>query len=99
LLSLEANDGVTDNAVVPFAYGVEDIAFTDEGHTLSSVSSDGTFRTWDSQTGELLTDMNLGEKILAAAFSPDGSQLVYTTYSPDEQPPTLIYLSEMTQNN
>lgn len=53
---------------------------------------DGTLRTWDVETGEMLLDTNLGEQVLAGAFSPDGTQLVYSTYSTTDIPPTVIDL-------
>jgi len=90
LLSLQANNGASDDAVIPFNYKVEDISFNSDGSKISSVSSDGTFRTWDSQTGVLLTDTNLGEAVLSAAFNPDGSKLIYNTYSTVETPPIVV---------
>jgi WD40 repeat protein len=93
ILSLPANNGATNNAPIPFNYQVEDIAFSDDGNSLSSISSDGTLRTWDLETGTILTDTNIGETILSAAFSPDGSKFVYNTYSLSDMPPVIINLN------
>jgi WD40 repeat protein len=90
--SLEGNNGAADDAVIPFYHRIIDISFSADGRTISSVSMDGTLRTWDVGTGELLLDTNLGEQVLSGAFSPDGSQLVYSTYSTTDIPPTLINL-------
>lgn len=90
LHSLEGNNGAADSAVRPFYHRIVDIGFSVDGRTISSVSMDGTLRTWDVGTGELLLDTNLGEQVLAGAFNPDGSQLVYSTYSATDIPPTII---------
>lgn len=92
LYSLEGNNGAADDATIPFYYRIVDIGFSEDGRTLSSVSADGTLRTWDVETGEMLLDSSLGEQVLAGAFSPDGSQLVYSTYSAADVPPTVIDL-------
>src|SRR5690606_18791152 len=96
--TLEANRGVTYSAIIPFEYSVVDIGFSSDGHTINSVSADGTLRTWDVETGELLLDTNLGEQVLAGAFSPDGSQLVYSTYSAADVPPTIVNLPALNVN-
>lgn len=92
MLSLQANNGATDDALVPFEYRVVDIAFSGDGNTISSISSDGTLRVWNAETGALLSDTNLGETVLSAAFSPDGSRFVYNTYAATETSPTLVDL-------
>jgi WD40 repeat protein len=69
---------------------VNDIEFSEDGTTLHSVSSDGTLRVWDTETGQLLSDVNLGQTILSGAFNPGATQLVYSTYSATDVPPTLI---------
>ena len=51
------------------------VAFSTDGNEVFTIAADGTLRTWDAQTGQLLRDIQLGESIYAAAFSPDGSQL------------------------
>ncbi|CAG0997659.1 putative serine/threonine-protein kinase PkwA [Anaerolineae bacterium] len=51
------------------------VAFSTDGSEVFSIAADGTLRTWDTQTGQLLRDIQLGESIYAAAFSPDSSQL------------------------
>lgn len=95
MFSLKANDHVTDSAIIPFEYGVEDIIFSADGSQLKSISSDGTLRVWDAETGELLSDTNLGSKILSAAFSPDGNTLVYNTYSLEDVPPVILDVSDL----
>lgn len=81
LMSLQTNVGSSDNAVIPYEYTVRDITFDASGTTISSVSADGTFRTWNIQTGTLLLDVNLSERILSASFSSDGTQLSYSEVS------------------
>jgi WD40 repeat protein len=98
LYSLEGNNGATDSAIRPFNHRIVDIAFSRDGRTISSVSMDGTLRTWDVETGEMLLDTNLGEQVLAGAFSPDGSQLVYSTYSTTDVPPTIVNLPVLDAN-
>jgi WD40 repeat protein len=98
LHNLEGNNGVTDSAIRPFYHRIVDIGFSSDGHTISSVSMDGTVRTWDMESGEMLSDTNLGEQVLAGAFSPDGSQLVYSTYSTTDVPPTIVNLQVLDAN-
>ena len=49
------------------------VHFTADGNTVQTVSSDGTFRTWDVATGaaKQTYDWRLG-KLYSAAFAPDG---------------------------
>jgi len=84
LLTLEANSNTSPSGEVPFNYAVRDIVFDDTGSLITSVSADGTLRTWDIQSGTLISDtnLNLSTNILSAAFSPDGTKLVYNTYPP-----------------
>lgn len=98
LHSLEGNDGASDDATIPFYHRIVDIGFSGDGQTISSVSMDGTLRAWDVETGETLLDTELGEQVLAGAFSPDGSQLVYSTYSTTDVPPTIVNLPVLDAN-
>ncbi len=53
------------------------LAFSPDGNHLSSLAADGTLRTWDTSTGEVLDTTYLSAPILAADWSPDGTQLAY----------------------
>jgi WD40 repeat protein len=90
LLSLQANPNARSDAGASLDYAVEDIVFSADGHIISSLSTDGTLRAWDSENGQLLSDVNVGERIRAGAFSPNGDELVYSTYTLTESPPVLL---------
>lgn len=60
-----------------FRSAIRSLRFSDDGLELTSVSADGTIRTWDISTGQRIFDMNVGEYISAAAWNPDGTQLAY----------------------
>ena len=72
-------DTVTYRAVAVLTghrYEVNSIAFSPDGGTLVSGSSDGTVRLWDAVTGEhkrLLA--GYGTPVLSVVFSPDGSTI------------------------
>ncbi len=56
--------------------GVTSVAFSSDGNTLASGSSDGTIRLWDLRTGELKRTLTGHDRIMASiAFSPDGKWL------------------------
>lgn len=95
LLTLEGNNGVSDSAIIPFEYAIRDLTFSIDGETISSISADGTFRTWNSETGNILTDTSPGESVLSASFSPDGTQLVYSTYSALDASPLMMSFQDL----
>jgi WD40 repeat protein len=103
-------DSASDDPVItldPLTYryeniaytGVRDIIFTDGGDILQAFSADGTLRTWDSATGEIASDSNIGDTVIAAAFSPDGATLVYVTHDQPDFMPTLIKLDAFCENS
>lgn len=56
---------------------VTSVAFSFDGQTILTTSSDGTARIWDVATGqEQQRLMDPAEEISSAAFSPDGKQIV-----------------------
>jgi WD40 repeat protein/serine/threonine protein kinase len=62
--------------------GVKCLAFSPDGETLASVSSDSTLRVWDQRTQqELLSIQRLADPLGDILFSPDGSWLAAETAS------------------
>jgi WD40 repeat protein len=56
------------------------VAFTPDGRTLATSSSDGTLRLWNLATRrELLAIANPGHSLTQLLFSPDGQYLVGAT--------------------
>jgi WD40 repeat protein len=53
--------------------------------SMSSVSGDGTVRTWDVLSGEKIFETDVGDLISAAAWNPDGTQLAYALNSEDTE--------------
>lgn len=54
------------------------LIFNSNGNRLTSLSTDGMLKVWDTNTGASLKEMQISTTpILAAAFSPDGSKLAY----------------------
>jgi len=53
--------------------------------TLVSVALDGTLRTWDAASGQQIDVIDVGAKLYAVDWSPDGSRLVYGGETPDGQ--------------
>ncbi len=54
------------------------LKFSFDSSQLYSVGGNGIFTRWDANIGEVLETLRLlGAPIYAAAFSPDGTQLVY----------------------
>jgi WD40 repeat protein len=83
LLKFRGSDDPTPNDLIPDAPRIFDIAFSPDGDKVSSVAADGTLRTWDANSGQLLNDQQMGA-ISIAAFSPDGAELAYIVPSSDE---------------
>ena len=54
---------------------VWDVAFSPDGKTLASVSSDNTTKIWDWDSGELLKSLDFPAQVVSVSFSPDGQVL------------------------
>jgi len=60
--------------LIGHASEVNSIAYSPDGHLLTSGSDDGTVRLWDTRTGlEAISPLRSGDgKVTSVAFSPDG---------------------------
>lgn len=74
LLNVRATD---DTEVSEETTVVRAVHFSADGNRIQAVAADGTFRTWDANTGDLLHEQQLPSPIYAAEWSPDGSRLAY----------------------
>jgi WD40 repeat protein len=72
--TLQANES---EFTVPASQSVRSLAFNSNGSRLSSISTDGTVRTWDTNTWGVVENTQVSGPVYAAAFSPDGSMLAY----------------------
>jgi WD40 repeat protein/DNA-binding SARP family transcriptional activator len=54
---------------------VIDTAFSPDGSSVATASSDGTVRVWDAESGSQTLVLRHGDVVGAVAFSPDGSKL------------------------
>lgn len=52
---------------------------------IASGSRDKTVIIWDARLGTILTELDLGWEVLAAAFNPDGSTLLVVERAPQDQ--------------
>jgi WD40 repeat protein len=44
---------------------------------VASASDDGTVRIWDAETGKEIYRIDVGSRVYAVAWSPDGKQFAY----------------------
>jgi WD40 repeat protein len=71
LFRLAAHDYEGTERLIGRVYALH---FDSTGHILTSVSGDGTIRSWDIRTGDRIGDIKTVDNY-AAAFSPDGKQI------------------------
>ncbi len=62
------------------ARGATNIFFTADGNQLIAYDIEGFVSVWDSHTGELNAQFDIGRRILAIDLHPDGNQLVIGTF-------------------
>ena len=76
LFDLKANDYQGSERVykVPL-----DIRFHTDGRQLTAVSIDGTIRTWEMETLQVVAEAHLPDPVFAAGISPDGTQIAYAS--------------------
>ncbi len=56
------------------------VAFSRDGHTLTSLSNDKTIKLWNVADGSLLSTLEGNSSIYSVAFSPDGRTLASGSY-------------------
>jgi WD40 repeat protein len=69
------------NDVQPISFDaslIRSIAFSSDGRKLVSVCGDGTIRTWNATSGQVLSTTRINGPLEAAALSRDGQKLVYS---------------------
>ena len=66
-----------DNTSLNYGHDVNSVAFSPDGRTLVSVTSDGTARLWDVSTHRNTHELTTGvaARVLSVVFSPDGTLL------------------------
>ncbi|UCH62066.1 MAG: HEAT repeat domain-containing protein [Fidelibacterota bacterium] len=65
--------------------GATTAVYNPEMTLIASGSRDKTVIIWDARLGTILTELDLGWEVLAAAFGPDGSTLLVVERAPQDQ--------------
>jgi WD40 repeat protein len=74
--SIQLLDVVSGQATILAGHGsIEAAAFSPDGRTLATCSTDGTIRLWDLATGQTTTTLTHGGYVVSVTFSPDGRTL------------------------
>jgi WD40 repeat protein len=74
--SIQLLDLVSGQATIVAGPGsIEAAAFSPDGRTLATCSTDGTVRLWDLATGKTTATMTHGGYVVSVTFSPDGRTL------------------------
>ncbi|MEW1719758.1 helix-turn-helix domain-containing protein [Streptomyces sp. NPDC093109] len=73
---LDAATGRTQRTINPNTRSPLSLAFSQDGHTLATVSSrNGVVKTWNVRTGQLQGGFSVSAEVASLAFSPDGHTL------------------------
>jgi WD40 repeat protein len=78
LLTVRANES---DVAQPALSLVRDIAFSSDGSQILAFSGDGTLRSWNAASGQLLLNEHIDGEIFGARFSPDRRHLAFATRS------------------
>ncbi|MCE7946732.1 MAG: hypothetical protein DYG88_04810 [Chloroflexi bacterium CFX4] len=68
----------------PYTHAALKARFSADGRSVQAVNADGTIRSWDLATGQLLSEVKVARPIVSAAWSPYGAQLVVDLLNPPQ---------------
>ena len=68
----------------PFTHAALKARFSADGRSVQAINADGTIRSWDLATGQLLSEVKVASPIVSAAWSPYGAQLVVDLLNPPQ---------------
>ncbi|MDQ2855233.1 MAG: WD40 repeat domain-containing protein [Acidobacteriota bacterium] len=72
---LLASDGTVTKTLTGQSMTIASLAFSDDGHSLASISEDGKIEIWDVTSARVERTLTAGASITALRFSPNGQIL------------------------